>query len=630
MKWDSRYASAQTTFKHPAVILDHSSHTITTLKGDMMEVQFSNWSPYETARADWTDAGLPFLLVTTVGSKDDHFVYYLTDWVDCIDAILVCNLGVALSELESVGDEFMLEFGHWSDLGKRDFVPPSVPTTPPIPDKTPEVPSEPASPIASFDIALDESAGFYAWSPETFAEDLNDFADGITDFDYDHYNSSAVDVGGIYEMDGSTKGDYILETTESDYDIMKLRKRLVLRRRLTQKRGFFSNIGSKIVGVGKTIVNNVKPAVINTGDKIVGAFQSVKDPLFASIDKVKSWVDGTPRVWETQNNYTFPKPDDKRQISQGVFGKQDKSFYSAIQLFEESKGGASAKVFCLDCQVAAGLRVRGTIGYKWGSGLTQCSVGIHGNFRASMNLGIVAQYQFSYKQQQRMFAGGIPGLSVPPFFTLGPMATADIAATFDLSLAGAIMTGAEVILNDVNVVIDLLDTGKSKKPVFTPIIKPIGAVSGAVSARFSMSMRIGLSCGLDIANGGAKAIVSLISEPGVEATASGAAMASLTGGVNTATDGCSGIKIDYGVHHSLYADAQVRLVVKNYDKKFPLADDFRQKFSTACLGRRTKRQIDDSSYDLYEDFSAPTLELDMDEGQDLYVSEFSNHSFVSP
>jgi hypothetical protein len=627
MRWDSRYASAQTTFKHPAVVLDHSSHTMITLKGDTMEVQFSDWSPYATAHADWTNAGLPFLLVTTVGSKDDHFVYYLTDWVNCIDATLVCNLGIAISELENVGDEFTLEFGHWSDLVKRDFVPPSVPTASPIPGGTPDIPTEPASPISSFDIARDESAGFYEWSPETFAEDLNDFADEITDFDYNHYDSNAVDVDGIYHMDGSTKGDYILETTESDYDIMKLRKRLVVRQRQTQKR-FIKSLGRKIVGVGKTIVNNVKPVVVNTGDKIFGAFNSVKDPIFAAIDQVKSWVDGTPRTWETQTSFAFPKPDGKPQPSQEIFQKQDGSFYSAIQLFEKSRGGASAKIYCLDCQVAAGIRIRGTIGYKWGSGLTQCSVGIHGNFRASMNLGIVTESEYSYKKLQRMFEGGIPGLSVPPFFTLGPMATADIAATFNLNLAGAIMAGAEITLNDVNVVIDLLDTGKTKKPVFTPVIKPVGAVSGAVSARFSTSMLIGLACGLTIANGLAKATVSLISEPGVEVTASGAAMASLTGGVNTATDGCSGIKLDYGVHHSLHANAQVRLIVKSYDWKYPLANDLRQKFGTSCLGRRTKREIDDSAYDLYEDFSAPRLELDINESQDPYVSEFSNYSFV--
>jgi hypothetical protein len=77
-----------------------------------MEVQFSEWSFYATARADWTDAGLPLLLVTTVGSKDNPFVYYLTNWIECGDKTLAYSLSVQASELEHVGDEFTLDFGY--------------------------------------------------------------------------------------------------------------------------------------------------------------------------------------------------------------------------------------------------------------------------------------------------------------------------------------------------------------------------------------------------------------------------------------------------------------------------------------------------------------------------------------
>lgn len=338
----------------------------------MMEVQFSNWAPYATARANWTDAGLPFLLVTTAGTADGHFVYYLTEWVECVDATLACNLGVEPSELEHVGDEFTLDFGQYSDLEKRDDVvpPPAVPTAPPIPADTPDVPSEPPSPISSFDIALDEAAGFYQWSPESFAEDLDGFADNITDVNYDHYNSNASDVGGVYDVNGSTAGDFILEVAEEDFNIMKIRKRLAVIKRQNIKRGLFSVLGGKLVAIGQIIVDSVKKAVQDTGDKIAAAFKGVKDQVFAVIDSVKSWVDGTPRTWQSDNNYNFPKPDDKRYVYQDKFTRAGGTRMDAIQLYPPDKNSnGPVKVYCLDCKAAAGIIIKGTIGYKWGEGL---------------------------------------------------------------------------------------------------------------------------------------------------------------------------------------------------------------------------------------------------------------------
>ncbi|KAF2031605.1 hypothetical protein EK21DRAFT_87870 [Setomelanomma holmii] len=636
MKWDSRYASAHTTFKHPAVVLDHSSHAITSLKGDVMAVQFSEWSPYATARANWTEAGLPFLLVTTVGSKDDHFVYYLTNWVECVDETLACNLGVEASELEHIGDEFTLEFGHWSDLTKRDVSPPLVPEAPPIPGSIPETPSDPLTPESSFDASIDEQAGFYEWTPETFAADLRNFADDITDFDYDHYNSNAIDIGGIYNMDGSTKGDYILEATESDFDLMRFRKRVID----IQKRGIVDVVRGKLVAVGQAVVNGVKGAVVDTGNKIAEAFKNVKDRIFAAIDEVKSWVDGTPRTWETAETYAYPNSSDKRWITQNNFKRADGKFYNALSLFEEKKGGATINAYCLDCQASAGIRIRGTIGYKWGEGLKHGSVGIHGNFKATMILGVAAQCRYQYRYEKRIFDGGIPGLSVPPFFTLGPMATADLGANFDLNIAGNMLAGATATLDNIDAVIDIVDNDKSKKPVFKPKIEPIAAVSGALAAGFSMSMQIGLALGLSIAKGAARADVSLISEPGVGIKVTGGAAASLTGGVNTATDGCQGLKLEYELQHSLYAQAKARLVFKDFDsKKWKLIDDFRQKVGGTCIGKNVKRQIDngtavdeanEAGFDLYEDYSVAVTELEPADGSDLFLTEFTDDQYKVP
>jgi hypothetical protein len=67
------------------------------------------------------------------------------------------------------------------------------------------------------------------------------------------------------------------------------------------------------------------------------------------------------------------------------------------------------------------------LGRSGAKAMTHDSIGIHGNFEAMMLLGIVIEYQYVYTKGRRISEGGIPNLSVPSFFTLGPMPTIDIS-----------------------------------------------------------------------------------------------------------------------------------------------------------------------------------------------------------
>ena len=213
------------------------------------------------------------------------------------------------------------------------------------------------------------------------------------------------------------------------------------------------------------------------------------------------------------------------------------------------------------------------------------------------------------------------------------MATVDLKAEFDLKLAGSIMAGVSVKLQNVEAVIDIVDNDRSKRPVFNPKVKPVASVSGAMAAKFDLSVEIGLAPGLEVAKKAASASVSLISEPGVTVLARGAAMASLVNGANIAVEGCQGIKLDYEIYHKFYAQAQASLIFKQYAKKqWPLVDDYRDKIGGTCIGRQTKRQIDngtaldgedtdeDGSY-FYPEWDLPYLVLEPPkDGDEPYVS----------
>ncbi|KAF1922107.1 hypothetical protein BDU57DRAFT_526796 [Ampelomyces quisqualis] len=596
-----------------------------------MEVRFSEWSPYAHARANWTQARMPFLLITTVGSKDDHFVYYTTNWIECMDRIMTCNLGVEARELEHVGDEFTLEFGHFEDLSKRDVPPLPPPTIPPIPAPFSDTPTGSGTPESSFDAALDQQAGFYEWTQETFAEDLGSFVDDITDLNYNHYYSVATDVGGIYNMDGSTSSDFVLHVKESDYEL-ELRN---LHRRVAhgKKRGKWSILRGKLVSIGQAAVNGTQNAIGDTQKKLGKAFKKVKKGIFGAIKHIKAWFDGSPRTLEAWTTFYYPKQDDGRWVYQESFRRQDGEYYAALPLFEAENGGATVNGYCLDCGAAANIRLRGTIGYKWGEGLKHGSVGLRGNFRTSLILGIASQYQYQYKDKKRIFTGGIPGLAVPPFFALGPTANADLGGEFDFILAGNMMAGMTADLKNLDAVVDFVNPDASKTSDFKIDIQPVAAVSDAVAARLRMSIQLSVALVLEVANMQARAAVSIISEPGVEVRLTGDAATSLTGGVNTATDDCDGLRLEYDLNHALYAQAEGKLVIGNFEfGKFNLVGDYRSKIKGRCIGKTNTvgYEINDGVVDLYEDFSVSFLELEPSTSNELFTTEFTDSLFVFP
>ncbi|KIW23961.1 uncharacterized protein PV07_09705 [Cladophialophora immunda] len=679
----SLYVSAGTTFQYPTVVLDHSAFVTATVSGSSLTVVFSSQQAYNYATKSWPADGTWFVLATTEGSDDGHYVYYLTSSVsfDSTTSTATCN--VKAVDLNYVAESFDLEWGTYQQSsstratgsasmtvsyagsgGSYSTTSKGYPGSGATSTTSAAATSLPTGTDDSdtFDQQLDDALGYIVWEQSDFQQDLSEFAGGLDDYNWDDYDDDDDyndDDDGIFDDDGdddNSDADVDIDTDDGGYFEQDSKKRS-LRKRATTTRSrsnaVVSDIRKKGAAASKDQAAQKKPSL---KDKLLGFAKKV----VSKASDIKSWVDGSPHEYQMNKTFTIPNATQVKYVQQDFFKDDNDKPLNAIKIWEND----NFHVYCVSCGVTGTLKVAGRAAFHITKGLTMGQLEMLGNLEAGVNLGVAAEVNYGDKKSVRLFTQGIPGLSVPNIITIGPYITLDAEAGFTFNATGQILVGGTVKVANARAVIDLVNSGNSQTPTWQPQFEPTFKAKGEIIMDTYVALPIGLAFGLDIANSKFTAEVAVTSVPSLHAGATFQAEVSLSngtlsGGVNSTANGvtngastnktCNGINFYINLQHDLKANAVAKLFgkekYKTKDKQ--LLSPYKLNLASKCLTLSgiKKRQSDnttttDDSYDYdsdslltlsqYADGTDPFPDIDVDvDGDGDGVDDEDEYDFPS-
>ena len=112
----------------------------------------------------------PILILTTEGSEDGHYVYYLATRMHHDDLTWSCILDVAVANFDDIIEGFQMSWGRVQRRTKSK-VARAVTST---------APAATAAPGPTFDDALDAKLQFIPWQDAGFQANIQSFAPGLT------------------------------------------------------------------------------------------------------------------------------------------------------------------------------------------------------------------------------------------------------------------------------------------------------------------------------------------------------------------------------------------------------------------------------------------------------------------
>ncbi|KAM0817699.1 putative PA14 domain-containing protein [Seiridium cardinale] len=169
---------------------------------------------------------------------------------------------------------------------------------------------------------------------------------------------------------------------------------------------------------------------------------------------------------------------------------------NAIDLISDELG-ANAKTnpgvdfWCVNCGVQGDIKATGALKAKLG-GIKNAELQIHGKFYAGTFLGIDALATIKKKNTKTLLKQGLPGLSIPKIFTLGPSVSLGVSAEARIELIGRAPAGASLNWENINGTINFLGKSKTVTSGFTPVL------NGTLPT--TKKSKLILSLGLPVAN----------------------------------------------------------------------------------------------------------------------------------
>ena len=174
--------------------------------------------------------------MTAASSSDGQYIYYLTSSATFDDGSSSVTGKVQQIDFDSAAQQLNLEWGTYhsssSSSSSTGFTSTSSGSGPYATSKTTNgthpasgasnttcasnssttcIPT--AAPGANFDTALDDALGYIVWEESEFKTDLNDFAGGLTDYnwnDYDDQDNTGDDLEGLWD----DSGDVVTDVTD--------------------------------------------------------------------------------------------------------------------------------------------------------------------------------------------------------------------------------------------------------------------------------------------------------------------------------------------------------------------------------------------------------------------------------
>ncbi|KAF4989609.1 hypothetical protein FGRMN_9016 [Fusarium graminum] len=305
----------------------------------------------------------------------------------------------------------------------------------------------------------------------------------------------------------------------------------------------------------------------------------LNDPKLLGTDEDAPWENAAKLFeWGTEGG----EPDDsfaKGEVSDPN-GHHKRSNHSVLAERELSYGLA---LYCVECGFSGEASLGGTIEVGFFS-IETAQVQFNMVFKAGLNLGLEAFVKYEKTWETTLVDFDLPGFGVPVLFSINPYIGLGIEASLGIEATGTLLIGSSVEWENIDILIDLLDSDNSHSNGLTPVFKPRSEATGELKIEASLGLPVSVGVKLDVflfyeAKAGVKDTPSVVLEGGFKASAE----LNDDGEVETNVEGdCYGIA--WNVHFENALDAFID--ADGFDPlEFPLLDPLvGDPIAEGCIG----------------------------------------------
>ncbi|ORY77045.1 hypothetical protein BCR37DRAFT_395126 [Protomyces lactucae-debilis] len=498
------FSNIELDFHHPAVVIDHTDYIQASyVNPNVMELHFTNEQAVQYAATQWLPAGQAAVVLVTFlpGSADYKLggnTYFTAVSIACNIQQLKCTAQGIDGGVESAVKHFSAEFG-------KDEVPQ---------DSNSETDSQGlgrSKPVVStnglpacafgddFDECLDRQLGYITLKKHLAA-------------------------GVDKTVTGATRND---KSHPAD-------------KRHSAKRKMISNYkksrrNKKFRSLLKKVFRSIKNAMQ----------KNVIEPVRKPVQLVQNAIQESTTInktLKTKTSFQFPS----------THYSYDKSPFNgkAISIVQDDDLSA----WCVDCSTSGSVSISGRLAANLIDGFTQAYISLNGSIAAEVNLGIDAKGPLTKTYKKQLAEIGVPGLSVQPFYRVGPALVFEVEADLGLELQSQFLAGARVEINNFEARVDALHSSKSFGRNVSPVLTKRFEAKGQVKGSVDIGLPVSIAFGIDVFSGKFKRDIALVDQPGVHWDAAIALYASATEAPRLVTiNGCKGVDTNVNLFNKVYA-----------------------------------------------------------------------------
>lgn len=213
----------------------------------------------------------------------------------------------------------------------------------------------------------------------------------------------------------------------------------------------------------------------------------------------------------------------KGEVANKEGGGHHKREYNQTELAErgltERELDYGLALYCVECGFSGEATIWGEIDASiLFFELNTVQAGFRAEFHAGVNIGMQAFVKYEKSWEKDIFKIFLPGgFSIPLLVDVGPFISVGVEAKAGIEATGTLLVGADINWDDIDVMIDLLDSGNSHARGFKPRFGHRAEATGEIKVEASLGLPIKLGVGIEIVEGLWEAEAAIKDTPSVNA-----------------------------------------------------------------------------------------------------------------
>ncbi|KLO82142.1 Uncharacterized protein LW93_9324 [Fusarium fujikuroi] len=252
-------------------------------------------------------------------------------------------------------------------------------------------------------------------------------------------------------------------------------------------------------------------------------------------------------------------------------------------------------LYCVECGFGGKASLTGTIEASIFSGMETAQIQFNAQFKAGLNLGLKAFVTYEKEWTYPVAEFSPWNFGIPLLCTVGPYIGLDVQAGMTIEATGTLLIGASVEWENIDILIDLLDSSNSHSNGLTPVFTHRTEATGELKMEASLGLPASVGAKLNVLSGLWEAKGGVVDTPSVVLEGSFEVSATVTddGEIVTDVDGdCYGIA--WNIHFENTLEAFITL--GSDTNKFPLIDPLESDpIAEGCIGYVNDGTGDDGS-----------------------------------